>query len=225
MSIALARRAALIALATVLIAACGGKDEAKTEAPAPAAAPTVAPVAPPKAPEPKLPPATVLARAGTATITAGDVVAALDSMSPAERMLYANQTELRDLVERLADRSLMAAAARAAGLEQGPVMQAMLEEPPPGMTAEQMLAEVWLETELAGAAALAPNAVEDYYVANAAEFVDANGAPQPLDAVRDTIRARLEAERRQSALSDLRARLRKGGSVALDESALASFYK
>jgi peptidyl-prolyl cis-trans isomerase C len=211
--------------AFVLIAGCGGKEESRSAAPAAAPPPAAAAAAVSATPpEPKLPPATVLAKVDSGEITAGDVIAALDAMPAAERRLYAETAALRDLVERLADRPLMAAAARAANLDQDPVMQQMLAQPIEGMTADQMLAEVWLETELAGAAPLAPDAVEQYYAANMAEFNDATGKPQPVDAVRDAIRSTLERARRDAALATIRDRLRKGGSITVDDKALAAFY-
>ncbi len=209
----------------LLLAACGGKDEPKPAAPAATAPPATATVAPSATPlQPKLPPATVLAKAGSAEITAGDVIAALDAMPAPERLLYAETAALRDLVERLADRPLMAAAARASALDQDPVMKEMLAQPIEGVSTEQMLGEVWLETELAGVAPLAPDAVEQYYAANTAEFNDATGKPQPVDAVRDAIRSKLEQARRDAALATIRNKLRKGGSVTVDDKALAAFY-
>ena len=218
-------RIPLALLVVLLVASCGGKEESKPATPAATAPPEAATAAVSAAPpEPKLPPATVLAKAGAGQITAGDVIAALKAMPAAERLLYAETPALRDLVERLADRPLMAAAARAAGLEQDPVMKEMLAQPIEGTTPEQMLAEVWLETELAGTAPLAPDAVEQYYAANTAEFNDASGKPQPVDAVREAIRAQLEGQRRDAALAAIRTKLRKGATVAVDETALAAFY-
>ena len=210
--------------ALLFIAGCGGKEEAKTATPAATAPPPAAAAAPAAPPEPKLAPTTVLAKAGAGAITAGDVIAALDAMPAPERLLYAETHTLRDLVERLADRPLMAAAARATGLDQDTVMKEMLAQPIEGMTADQMLAEVWLETELVGTAPLAPDAVEQYYTANIAEFSDTNGQPQPIDAVREAIRAKLETKRREDALVSIRTKLRKGATVEVDQAALARFY-
>jgi hypothetical protein len=178
-------------------------------------------------PTPALPPATVLARVGNGQITAGDVATALAAMTENERRTYVAPAALRELVERLADRPRMAAAARAAGLDQDPVMKEMLATPLEGYTAEQMLAEVWLETELAKTPAVTADDIERYYSANQAATPGVDGpagnAPA-LDAVRTEIRATLEAQRREATLASLRGKLRTGTAVAIDDTALAAFY-
>lgn len=198
-------RVATLLAAAVLLAACGDrKPPGPVPTPAaelPADHPTLA--GPPAPPASRLPPETVLATVGQATVTAGDVEAALAGMPNADRLGYVTTDAVRELVEMLADRRLMAKAARAAGLDRDPVMKEMLAAPPAGVGPDEMLAEVWLEDELAKSAAPGPAEVERYYRENPAEFVE----PARVRVTRVTAASEAEAER-------LRGELARGATAA-----------
>ena len=63
-----------------------------------------------------LAPDTVMARVGAEVVTAGEVDAAINAVAGPERLEYRSPAPLRDMVEALVDRKLMAQAARAAGM-------------------------------------------------------------------------------------------------------------
>lgn len=198
-------RVATLLAAAALLAACGDRKPpgpvATPAAELPADHPSLAEA--PAAPASRLPPETVLATVGDATVTAGDVEAALAGMPNADRLGYVTTEAVRELVEMLADRRLMAKAARAAGLDRDPVMKEMLAAPPAGVGADDMLAEVWLEDELAKSAAPGPAEVERYYRENPAEFTE----PARVRVTRVTAASEAEAER-------LRGELARGARAA-----------
>jgi hypothetical protein len=194
---------ALIAAAGVLVA-CGGG-----EAPSPAAAPPAQmpadhpPMAEVTMPASRLPPSTVLATVGGETVTAGDVDAALAGMPNADRLGYVTSEAVRELVEMLADRRLMARAARAEGLDADPVMREMLAAPVPGATPDQLLAEVWLENQIGRLPPPGAAEVERYYREHPEEFAE----PARVRVTRVTAASEAEAGR-------LREELARGASAA-----------
>jgi hypothetical protein len=219
-------RAVLAAAASCLLLACGGESPAPAPqaTPAPAAAPAVAAGDAQPARPGALAADTVLATVGDRQVTAGDLDAAIAALPAPDRAAAADRAQVREILETLIDRPLMAAAARADGLADDPVMKEMLK-PEAGATAldsDEMLAGVWLETELAKLPPPDEAAVARYYQEHAAEFTQ-DGQPQPLDAVRDEIRARLEEARRRDATERIRARLRKGVTVSIEEERLAAW--
>lgn len=164
-------RVAVPLLAAFMLVACDGRTP-----PGPVAAQGGTlpddhpPVGAAGAPAAQVAPGTVLATVGTQRVTAADVTAALAGMPGDDRQGYATPAALRDLVESLADRRLMARAARAEGLDRDPVMKEMLAAPPAGADPELMLAEVWLESALAGSAAPGVAEAERYYREHPEEF-------------------------------------------------------
>jgi len=194
-----AGRCVLLALFGCFAAACEGKSPAAPAAtsdapPGAPASPASAPPSPaelptmpaghpplmspvPSGPAPaesrvaSLPPGTVLATAGAHRVTAGDLDAAIMAMPLPDRMEYAGSDNIRELLDSLVDRKLMADVARSEGLAADPVVKQMLgKDAPPGMTEEQVLAGVWLETALAKAPPPGEAEVSRYYRDHAAEF-------------------------------------------------------
>lgn len=159
---------AVAILAGSLLAGCSGP------APPAPATPTLPadhpPLGEPAPPASRLPSSTILATAGGETVSVGDVEAALARMPNADRLGYTTPAAVRELVETLMDRRLMARAARAEGLDHDPATRAMLAAPPPGMNADQVLAEAWLERELAKGPAPGEAGIERYYRGHPAEF-------------------------------------------------------
>lgn len=125
-------------------------------------------------PPPRLPPDTVLARVDSDTITAADLDAAISGLSVQDRFEYNSRDAVRDLVEALIDRRLMARAARDAGMDQ----DAPANAPPPAARGEaaaverpeQALAEAWLARELDRLPAPTEKEITAYYRDRAAEF-------------------------------------------------------
>jgi len=195
-------RVAVPLLAAFLLAACdGGTPPGPVAAPGgglPGDHPPVGTVA-----AAQVAPDTVLATAGTRRVTAADVTAALAGMPGADRQGYATPAALRELVESLADRRLMADAARAQGLDRDPVMQEMLGMPPAGTDPELMLAEVWLESELARTAPPGVAEAERHYREHPDEFRE----PARVRVSRVTAATEAQAEQ-------LRATLAGGEAVA-----------
>lgn len=110
----------------------------------------------------RLPADTVVARVDDALITAGDLDAVIYAPGVPERAELLTPDGLRELVEALVDRKLMARAARAAGLAPAAA---------PGETAtEQDLAEAWLLREIGAIEPPTEQAIERYYRDNAAKF-------------------------------------------------------
>ncbi len=147
----------------LLIAACGGKPPAPVADAAPPTMPADHPPIGAAAPVagPRLPPATVMARYGDAVITAGDLDEAMAAMPAADRLEYNSAETVRDLVESLVDRRLMAAQARKAGFA----------DPAAGDT-DEVLAARWLERELAKLPPPGEAEIERYYREHAAEFTE-----------------------------------------------------
>lgn len=135
----------LCALAVALVAASGTAGAAPE---LPADHPKLAA---PASPGKRLAPGTVLARVDDATITAGDLDATIASMPAPDRFEFAAPEALRDLVEGMIDRELMARAARREKLEPA-------------------TADAWLARELGKVPAPAPAAIERYYREHPAEF-------------------------------------------------------
>lgn len=105
---------------------------------------------------------TVVARVDDAVITAGDLDTVIFAPGVPERAEFLTPDGLRDLVEALIDRKLMARAARAAGLAPAAA---------PGETAtEQDLAEGWLLREIGAIEPPTGQTIERYYRDNAAQF-------------------------------------------------------
>ncbi|MBL8201055.1 MAG: peptidyl-prolyl cis-trans isomerase [Chromatiales bacterium] len=149
-------------LAALMIAclavSCGGKQPespvSSTTAPTmPGDHPPVADAGPPL---PRLAAGTVLAMVGDEMITAGDVDATIGAMPGADRLEYTSPEMVRDLVESLVDRKLMAAAARAEGADRD--------------SPEQVLAAAWLAGQLAGVPVPAEADVAAYYREHGNEF-------------------------------------------------------
>jgi hypothetical protein len=101
-------------------------------------------ISPPPAPAERLDPATVMARVDQETITAADLDAAIAAMPSPDRFEYVAPEALRDLLEALIDRKLMARLARRDGLVPA-------------------TAEAWLARELGKVPAPTDAAVERYY--------------------------------------------------------------
>ena len=261
-----------------------------------------------------LPAETVIARYTGGIITAADLDAAIGAISGPERLEYTTPEPLREMVDALVDRKLMAQAARKAKLDQDPAVKSRLAASPgaaPAPPPDVVLAEEYLQRELRRAPPAVETDISRYYREHQAEFTvpararvsravavteaaaerlrddlaqaatlsqirqkdpshtaildevwiqdrpkkgemetmalslkpgavspvfrtDAGFAAlrveervparlRPLDEVRDGIRARLEEEGRQAAVSRVRVELRKGVTVHIDESALLSY--
>ncbi len=164
---------AAVLVAVVLLPACGDRPPsvpaASTDAALPSDHPPLDAMTTPAA---RLPAGTVLATIGTASVTAGDVDAALAGMSNADRLGYVTPEAVRELVEVLADRRLMVRTARAAGLDRDPAVSAMLAAPPAGTSQDQILADAWLAGELARTSTPAPAEVERHYREHPLEFTE-----------------------------------------------------
>lgn len=281
------------------------------------------PQAPPPIANPHLPPArvaplpgdTVIARFDGGTVTAADLDAAVAEVRGPERLEYKTSEPLRELLDLLVDRQLMARAARAARLDQDAAIKARLAAAPGGAkpNADAVLAEAYLQRELAAAPPVTERDISSYYRDHVSEFTTparvrvtrvvaateaaagklrallAGGAapaalreadPQhvvsvdqvwlqdrakrgdmekiafglkvgaasevfrvatgfaairieesaasgqrPLAEVREGIRARLEEQRRSSLTARLRAGLRKGVTVTIDEAAFGAYIR
>jgi len=279
-------------LAAGLVAACGGKQpEPAVTSVLPAMPADHPPLAAAGTPADRLPPDAVLATVAGAAVTAADLDAAIAAMPGPERLEYTAPEMVRDLVEALVDRRLMAAEATAARLTSDP--------------SEQGLAAAWRAAELARVVPPTDAEIASYYSEHGAEFMeparvlvtrataaslDAAGAlraelergtaapdltagdagqvwlqdaekvpeptalalalregevsraiaipggflvmradelrparQRPLDEVRAGIQSSLEEARRQALVADWRERLRKGVSIKIDESVVASY--
>lgn len=169
--------------------------------------PLGAPVAPRV---PSLPPDTVLATAGAHRVTAGDLDASIMAMPLPDRLEYAASQNIRELLELLVDRKLMADVARAEGLAADPVVKQMLgKEAPAGLSEDQVLAGVWLEAALAKAPQPGEEDVTRYYREHAAEFrVPARVRVTRVVAADEAAAGRLrEALERGATLAELRERI------------------
>lgn len=161
-------------LIACLLVSCGGRQaEPADGSSAPPALPgDHPPLADDRAPPPRLAADTVLAEVGDEAVMAGDVDAAIGAMPGADRLEYTSPEMVRDLVESLVDRKLMAAAARAAGLDRDPAVQARLGDlaPVSGPGADQVLAAAWMEKELGKVPATSGSDVAAYYREHVNEF-------------------------------------------------------
>lgn len=94
-----------------LVVACGGDQPEPPQQPAtgPGMPGDHPPLAGAGTPSPRLAAGTVLATVGDETITAGDLDAAIGAMPGTDRLEYTSPEMIRDLVESLVDRRLMAA--------------------------------------------------------------------------------------------------------------------
>jgi hypothetical protein len=157
-----------------VLAACNNKPPTPTADPPAAAASMPAdhpPVGTQAAPISRLPPDTVMARVGKTVVTAAEVTDALAVMPGADRLEYTTPAMIRELVESLVDRRLMAAAARSEGLDEDPVVKEMLSGPAAaGPGDDPVLAGAWLERELAKAPEPGDGDVTRYYDAHREEF-------------------------------------------------------
>jgi hypothetical protein len=159
----------------------------------------------------------VLAEVGDGAVTAGDVDAAIGAMPGGDRLEYTSPELVRDLVESLVDRRLMAAAARAAGLGTDPAVQARLGDLAQGSgpEADQVLAAAWMEKELGKVPAPSGSDVAAYYREHASEFrVPARVLVTRATATTEAAAARLQGELARGATAEeLRA---EGGNDVLD---------
>lgn len=176
-----------LALAAALVAALAAPARAADES-TPAMPADHPPMSPPA---PRVSPATVLARVGQITVTAGDADDAIAGYGARERFEFAARDALRDLVEGLIDRKLMAQAARAAGMDD-----------PGSPLSERALAETWLERELARIPPPNEAAIVAYYRENPAEF----RVPRRVRVTRGVART-------TAAAASLRDELSRGTSV------------
>jgi parvulin-like peptidyl-prolyl isomerase len=188
---------AVLGAGLVMIA---GAIAAETHAPPPIANPHLAP-----APVAALPGGTVIARFDGGTVTAADLDAAVAEVRGPERLEYRTAEPLRELVDALVDRQLMARAARAARLDQDAEVKMRLSAVPGDakLQADMLLAEAWLEREIARSPPVTDQDIARSYRARAAEF---------------TVPARVRVTRvvaaTEAAAGRLRDRLARGASAA-----------
>lgn len=148
-----------------------------------------------------LDPQAVVARVNGAAITAGDLDAVIYAPGLPDRLEYLTPDGLRELVEALVDRKLMAAAARAAGMGEG-------EAPSP--QSDLALADAWLARRMSTIAPPDDQAIERHYRENAVQF---------------TVPARVRVTRAISASEQAAGRLREAmvkGATAAQLRALPS---
>ncbi len=167
-------RYTILSALACLVSACGGKPPEATSGAALPEMPAdhAALMEGAAARSPPLPPETVLATVGEHTVTAGDLDAAIAAMPSPDRLEYGTAENIRELVESLVDNRLMAAAARADGRDRDPVMRELSSAPVPGMSADQVLAGIWLESELGKVPLPSDADVARYYRENPAEFTE-----------------------------------------------------
>jgi len=113
----------------------------------------------------------VVARVADDTISVAYLERAIRGTSKEERVEYINPPQVRELVETLIDRKLMAARARAAGID----VADELAELPAGLAEdpfqrEQILATAYLHTRIAAASDVSAADIEAYYAANVEKF-------------------------------------------------------
>ena len=173
----------------------------------------------------RLPPGTVLAKVGDESITVAELDAAILAVGSPERLEYVTAGPVREMLESLADRKLMAREARRLGLDRNPAVRERLAKPAPGadILPEQILAEAWLERELNKVSAPTDAEVAGYYHEHPAEFTIparmlATRLVAATSAAAETLRADLA---RGTTLDDLRsrqaARLLSGDSLWIQE--------
>lgn len=123
-------------------------------------------------------PARVLARGRGVTVTAGDVVAEINSRPPALRAGYAEGQRIDQVAREILRRRLLAIEARRRGLADDPVIAQRIEA---------MLSEELLRRELAAidAQRITPREIEDYYQAHLAAFTKPERVRASVIVVRD----------------------------------------
>jgi peptidyl-prolyl cis-trans isomerase C len=157
------------------------------------------------APVARLAAGTVIARFDGGTITAGDLDAAIAAVTGPERLEFKTPEPLREMVQGLVDRRLMAQAARAAGLDRDTVVKSRLDSQGKGAAglAEQLLADAWLEREIAGVPGPTDSDVARYYRGHVGEFT-----------VPVRVRVTRAVAATEAAAEKLRAALARGDSPA-----------
>lgn len=165
-----------LAVPLVVLALAGtahGADQAPGAAPLPRMPANHPPMTTAKAPAVRLAPETVLARWDTQAVTVSDVDAALARAPGEVRSEYRSPEAIAELVGSLADRKLMAAAARASGIEAEPgVQQAMSSGRDAGIPADFVLADAWLDRQLAAVSPATEADVERYYREHSGAFTE-----------------------------------------------------
>jgi hypothetical protein len=206
-------------LTACLVVSCGGRQAEPADGGiAPPALPgDHPPISDGGTPPSRLAADTVLAEVGDEAVTAGDVDAAIGAMPGADRLEYTSPEMVRDLVESLVDRKLMAAAARAAALDADPAVQARLGDLAPGSgpEADQVLAAAWMDKELSKVPAPSGSDVAAYYREHASEFrVPARVLVTRATVATEAAAARLQRELARGATAEeLRA---EAGNDVLD---------
>jgi peptidyl-prolyl cis-trans isomerase D len=121
----------------------------------------------------RLPTDTVVAHAGDDVITVGYLEQAIQRTPRPEQLEYISQEQVRELLESLIDRKLMAAQARTNRLDQGAVVaKALAKAAGDEFERERILAQAYLDTEL-GSGQFTADAIEAYYRDHLAEFTEA----------------------------------------------------
>jgi hypothetical protein len=150
-------------------------------------------------PGPRLPAETVMAQVDGQTITAGDIDAALANAPGEVRYEYTTPAAVTEFVESLVDRRLMAAAARKAGLAASPEVKERLNAREPGAPpADYVLADAWLQRELAKLPAPTEAEVMHYYQEQRAAFTE----PHRVFVTRVVADSNESASKIRAALSD-----------------------
>jgi parvulin-like peptidyl-prolyl isomerase len=121
----------------------------------------------------RLPTDTVVAHAGDDVITVGYLEQAIQRTPRPEQLEYISQEQVRELLESLIDRKLMAAQARANRLDQGAIVaKALAKAAGDEFERERILAQAYLDTEL-GSGQFTADAIEAYYRDHLVEFTEA----------------------------------------------------
>lgn len=116
---------------------------------------------------------TVVARAQDDVITVGYLEQAIQRTPKPEQLEYVSPEQVRELLESLIDRKLLAARARANGLDQGAVVaEALAKAAGDEFERERILAQAYLDAEL-GSGQFTADAIETYYRNHLAEFTEA----------------------------------------------------
>jgi len=144
-------------------------------------------------------PDTVLAQVNGESITAGDLDAAL-ARAPGElRFEYSTPDAAKELVQSMIDRRLMADAARKAGLDAIPaVAEQLAEKTPDGLPADIVLADAWLEHELARLPPPSGEEISRYYSEHQAAFT----VPERVFVTRIVADSEASAARVRGALTE-----------------------
>ena len=121
----------------------------------------------------RLPTEIVVGRAGDDVITVGYLEQAIQRTPRPEQLEYISPEQVRELLESLIDRKLMAARARADGLDQDTVIaKALATAAGDEFERERILAQAYLDAEL-GSGQFTADAIEAYYRDHPAEFTEA----------------------------------------------------